>query len=172
MINSSLNFALPELPPGVDPQVARVVIPLHTALLSLFMQVSDYLGQTYVEPALYGTIPITTALAKLNMHKIYALNSSGADIASGKFVYIDAAGSLQLSGTTSATAPIGFVTTAVVNGSYGEVVLGCGYLASSGLTINAKYQADASGALAPLVAGPAIAMALSSTALYVNIPIY
>lgn len=171
-MNSNLQFALPDLPPGVDPQLARVVAPLYSAIFNLFEQVSSQFGQTYVEPTLYSTIPMSS-LSKLNgMRRIYCINSSGATIAAGKFVYITAAGSLALSGTTSATAPIGFTTGSTPNGSYGEVVLSVGHITSSGLTIGAKYQAGAAGALAAFAAGPAIAMALSATDIYVNIPIY
>lgn len=171
-MNSNLQFALPDLPPGVDPATMRVVEPLHRALFSLFQQISDQLGQTYVEPSLYSTIPIS-ALSKLNgLRRIYVLNNSGAQIAAGKFVYIDAAGSLQLSGTISATAPIGFITGTTPNGAYGEVVLSVGHIVSSGLTPGARYEAGASGALAAHAAGTAIAMALSATDIYVNIPMH
>lgn len=171
-MNSNMQFSLPDLPAGVDPQLAVVITPLYNAIFSLFQQVSDQLGQTNVPTALYGTIPMSN-LSKLNgLRHIYCLNNSGATIAAGKFVYITAANSLALSGVTSATAPIGFTTGSTPNGSFGEVVLSVGCITSSGLTPGAKYQAAANGTLAAFAAGPAIAMALSATVIYVNIPIY
>lgn len=171
-INSNLQFSLPNLPVGIDPVLAQLLTPLHLSVLGLFAQLSEQLGQTYVEPALYSSIPVSS-LAKLNgLRKIYKKNTTGSTIDASTFVYLKSDDTIAPSGTTSATAPIGFVTGAVLNDAFAEVVLSVGYLSSSGLTPGAKYQAGAAGALTAFTTGPAIAIALSDTALYVNIPLY
>lgn len=171
-INSNLAFTMPKLPQGADQATLLLVQPLYDALMQLFIQVSDQVGQTVLDPTLYSTMPITTSLKLNNFRVAYRSNTTGATITAGVFVYITAAGVLALSGTTSATAPVGFTRAAISTGNFGPVVLFEGLLTSSGLTPGAKYQAGASGTLVAFTTGTPIAVALSATVLYVRIPIY
>ncbi len=171
-INSGLNFALPSLPPGTDPNVALLLQPVYQAVYSLFTQVSAQLGQTINDPSLWSTITPDKSLQINGQRKLYLLNSSGATIVAGKLIYITSGGSIALSGTTSATSPIGFITKDCLNGATGELIVGEGLLSGTGLVPGTKYQAGASGGLAAFSTGPAIAIALTTTFIYIRIPIY
>lgn len=174
-INSDFRFALPQLPPGVDPQLALLLQPLYTAVFSLFVQTSNAVGATTVLPADYSSVAIYESFKLNTFRKAYLKNNTASTIVAGRLVGIISDGSIKLCSVSGFPATrinaVGFTSEDIVAGAYGTVIIGEGILRTTGLTAGTRYSAVSGGTFTPSTTAPFVALALSTEVLYIKLPL-